>query len=382
MKDILCRVERLSVTYRTPAGRHSALKSVSLDIKVGEKLAIIGESGSGKSTLALALTGLLPAEAMVEGDIVWTGRGSAPLPGRDIGIVFQDPGSSLNPVLTIGEQVGEGARHHLGLGRKAARDKAIELLARVRLPHPEQAVGAYPHQFSGGQRQRIAIAAAIAAGPSVLIADEATSALDTIVQAEIAALLEDLVQTGDMTLIFVTHDIGLAASLADRIAVFRTAELVEFGDAGSIVNTPQAGLLRGNLLGHPSHRISRFRHGWWGLGSRCPLKLVDPWQGSDQNALPGAARLSPLALGRMFPSLHRHKGETTSASHTGTFGEAGTVRDVWGPGSAFLRTDRGRMSGPRTPSSMLIGPGRAVACPPRALQPGGGRAQHPRMGCS
>ncbi|WP_290886914.1 ABC transporter ATP-binding protein [Hoeflea sp.] len=250
MRNILCRVERLSVAYRTPAGMHSALKSVSLDIMAGEKLAIIGESGSGKSTLALALTGLLPAEALIEGEIVWTGPGSAPLPGRDIGIVFQDPGSSLNPVLTIGEQVGEGARHHLGLGRRAARDKAIELLARVRLPHPEQAVGAYPHQFSGGQRQRIAIAAAIAAGPSVLIADEATSALDTIVQAEIAALLEDLVQTGQMTLIFVTHDIGLAASLADRIAVFRTAELVEIGDAGSIVNTPQAGYTRQLLATH------------------------------------------------------------------------------------------------------------------------------------
>ena len=250
MTDILCRVEQLSVAYRTPAGVHSALKSASLDIMAGEKLAIIGESGSGKSTLALALTGLLPAEAMVEGGIVWTGRGSAPVPGRDIGIVFQDPGSSLNPVLTIGEQVGEGARHHLGLDRKAARDKAIELLDRVRLPHPEQAVGAYPHQFSGGQRQRIAIAAAIAAGPSVLIADEATSALDTIVQAEIAALLEDLVQTGEMTLIFVTHDIGLAASLADRIAVFRTAELVELGDAGVIVKSPQAGYTRQLLATH------------------------------------------------------------------------------------------------------------------------------------
>jgi peptide/nickel transport system ATP-binding protein len=112
--------------------------------------------------------------------------------GRDIGIVFQDPGSSLNPVLSIGDQVGEGARRHLGLGRRAAREKTVELLSRVRIPQPENAVSAYPHQFSGGQRQRIAIAAAIAAGPSVLIADEATSALDTIVQAEIAVLLEDL----------------------------------------------------------------------------------------------------------------------------------------------------------------------------------------------
>jgi len=247
---VLSNVEQLSVAYRTPAGVQHALKSVDLDIFAGEKLAIIGESGSGKSTLSLALTGLLPGEAMVSGGISWPGLGFDPVAGRDIGIVFQDPGSSLNPVLTIGDQVGEGARRHLGLGRKAACEKAVELLSRVRIPQPENAVGAYPHQFSGGQRQRIAIAAAIAAGPSVLIADEATSALDTIVQAEIAALLEDLVKNGDMTLIFVTHDIGLAASLADRIAVFRTAELLECGDAGTIVHDPQADYTRQLLATH------------------------------------------------------------------------------------------------------------------------------------
>ncbi|MEQ8479753.1 MAG: ABC transporter ATP-binding protein [Hoeflea sp.] len=247
---MLCKVDRLSVVYRTKAGAQHALRSVSLDIVAGEKLAVIGESGSGKSTLSLALTGLLPEEALVEGSISWPGFGFDPVAGRDIGIVFQDPGSSLNPVLTIGDQVGEGAGRHLGLDRRAAREKAVELLARVRIPQPENALGAYPHQFSGGQRQRIAIAAAIAAGPSVLIADEATSALDTIVQAEISTLLEDLVKNGDMTLIFVTHDIGLAASLADRIAVFRTAELVESGDAQSIVHEPQAEYTRQLLATH------------------------------------------------------------------------------------------------------------------------------------
>ncbi|TDH38418.1 ABC transporter ATP-binding protein [Pseudohoeflea suaedae] len=250
MTKVLCSIRDLSVAYPTPTGAQHALKSVSLDIIAGEKLAIIGESGSGKSTLSLALTGLLARQAMVDGVMSWPGLGSAPRAGRDIGIVFQDPGSSLNPVLTIGDQVGEGARRHLGLGRKAARDKAIELLSRVRIPQPEKAAGAYPHQFSGGQQQRIAIAAAIAAGPAVLIADEATSALDTIVQAEIAALLEDLVTNGDMTLIFVTHDIGLAASLADRIAVFRTAELVECGDARSVVNAPRADYTRQLLATH------------------------------------------------------------------------------------------------------------------------------------
>ncbi len=244
MSAALCQIDGLSVSYNTPAGVKHALKSVSLDIMAGEKLAIIGESGSGKSTLSLALIGLLPDEARTSGIITWPGLGHPPLPGRDIGFVFQDPGSSLNPVLTIGEQVGEGARRHLGLDARAARDKAIELLGRVHIPQPEQAVGAYPHQFSGGQKQRIAIAAAIAAGPSILIADEATSALDTIVQAEIAALLEELVRTGGMTLIFVTHDIGLAASLADRIAVFRNAELVECADAKTLIANPRASYTR------------------------------------------------------------------------------------------------------------------------------------------
>lgn len=233
---VLATIDDLSVAFRQGSSRVNALDGINLIINSGERLAIIGESGSGKSTLALALAGLLPGSARQTGTIAWPG--GAPVAGRDIGMVFQDPSASLDPVLTIGEQVAEGAVAHLRLGWNAARQRARDLLARVQLPDPDSLLRAFPHQLSGGQRQRVAIAAAIAAGPRLLIADEATSALDTIVQAEIVALLEDLVTEEGMTLLFITHDIALASSLADRIAVFRQARLIEIGAAADIIRHP------------------------------------------------------------------------------------------------------------------------------------------------
>ena len=232
----LCEIRRLSVSYRgQPA---PALSAIDLDIRAGARLAVIGESGSGKSTLARALAGLLPAGTVVAGNLRWAG--GPPQAGRDIGFVFQDPSSSLNPVLTVGEQVAEGARRHLGLTRRQGQAHALEMLERVRLPDPEKALSAFPHQLSGGQRQRVAIAAALAARPRLLIADEPTSALDTIVQAEIVALLDGLVREGGMTLVFVTHDIALASGFADRVAVLHDGALVEEGETGEVLARPQA----------------------------------------------------------------------------------------------------------------------------------------------
>ncbi len=235
MSDLLARIRGLSVAY----GREPALADIDLDIVAGERLAIIGQSGSGKSTLALALAGLLPDNAMMTGHVDWPHFGHAPLPGRDYGFVFQDAGASLNPVLTVGEQVAEVAQRHLGIGWFEAFGRAEELLERVRIPDPRATLNAYPHQLSGGQRQRICIASAIAARPRLLIADEPTSALDMVVQAEIVALLRTLVREDGMTMLFVTHDIALASTFADRIAVFRQARLVETGPADTVLSAPR-----------------------------------------------------------------------------------------------------------------------------------------------
>lgn len=238
MSQVVARVEGLSVSYCDGGQTAFALRNLDLDIFAGEKLAIIGESGSGKSTLARALAGLLPDGAVIDGSIDWSGFGHQPLGGRDLGFVFQDPGSSLNPVLTIGEQVAEGARQHLGLSWDAAMARALDLLQRVKIPQPERILNAYPHQMSGGQRQRVAIAAAIAAKPKILIADEVTSALDMVVQAEIIALLRQLVTDDGMTLLFITHDIALASQLADRLVVLKDGLLVEAGSTGPLLARP------------------------------------------------------------------------------------------------------------------------------------------------
>jgi len=233
----LAQIDGLRVSYRRRDVVVEALKGVSLSIAKGERLAIIGESGSGKSTLALALAGLLPAGAGVDGRIEWPGLAHAPRSGVDIGFVFQDPTASLDPVMTVGAQVAEVASVHLGLGRRAALGTAAGLFARVGLQ--ASMVDAYPHQLSGGQKQRVGIAAAIAARPALLIADEPTSALDTIVQAEIIRLIRSLCEDDGMALLLISHDIALAAGIAERIIVLRHGAMVESGAVADIVGRPR-----------------------------------------------------------------------------------------------------------------------------------------------
>ena len=250
----LASIRDLTVTYRRDGNEVAALKTINLDIVAGERLAIIGESGSGKSTLALAIAGLMPRSSQIEGRIDWllppspSSGAKAPLGGRDIGFVFQDPSASLDPVMTVGKQIAEVAYTHLGLTWPQAYAKAKSLLERVRLP--DSALRAFPHQLSGGQKQRVAIAAAIAAGPKLLIADEATSALDTIVQVEIVALIRRLVAEDGMTLLFISHDIALAAELDEQIAVFRHGELLELGPTAQIVGATTQAYTRTLLDAH------------------------------------------------------------------------------------------------------------------------------------
>ena len=243
-------IRGLSVTYHRDGQEVVALEGIDLDVGAGEKLAVIGESGSGKSTLALAVAGLLPASAKIGGTVEWPSLGRAPVNGRDIGFVFQDPSASLDPVLTVGEQIAEVAHAHRGVGWRQAYAIAEELLGRVKLPEPAVVRRAYPHQLSGGQKQRVAIAAAIAGKPQLLIADEATSALDTIVQQEIVALIRQLADEDGMSLLFITHDIALASEIADRIAVFRRGRLVETGETRRLIASPRDAYTQSLLDAH------------------------------------------------------------------------------------------------------------------------------------
>ena len=227
----LLAIESLSVSY----GGAPALSGVSLTLAAGQRLAVIGESGSGKSTLAMALCGLLPQSARLTGRIAF----ARPLAlGRDIGVVFQDPGGSLNPVLTIGEQIAEVSVVHRGTSWSAARAQAARLLDRMGIARPAEALSRHPHEFSGGQRQRIALAAALAADPVLLIADEPTSALDTVVQHAMVELLDGLVRERGLTLVFVTHDIALASMLADDVAVLHAGHLLESGPVARVLRAP------------------------------------------------------------------------------------------------------------------------------------------------
>lgn len=240
----LLAVSNLQVVYHRDNRNLTALSQIDLDIEVGECVAVIGESGSGKSTLARAIAGLLPPEACVRGRLAWPLFEEGPVLGKDIGFVFQDPAASLDPVLTVGEQVAEVARAHLGMRWHEAFARAEQLLARVSLPDPPSLVKAYPHQLSGGQKQRVAIAAAIAAGPRLLITDEATSALDTVVQAGIVSLIREIVAAEGMSLLFITHDIALAAQFARRILVLRNGNLVEAGPTEDVIGSPRAAYTR------------------------------------------------------------------------------------------------------------------------------------------
>ena len=219
---------------------------VSLDIPAETTVALVGESGSGKSVTAMSIINLLPDNAERSGRILWDGRdllGATPaelraLRGRQIACVFQDPMGSLNPVFTVGAQIAEPLRLHLGLSRRAALARAEELLAEVGLPEPRQRLSAYPHELSGGQQQRVMIAMALAAEPDVLIADEPTSALDATVQAEILELLARVQRRLGTAILFITHDLAAAARLAQEIVVMQHGRAVEQGDAAAIMSNP------------------------------------------------------------------------------------------------------------------------------------------------
>jgi oligopeptide/dipeptide ABC transporter ATP-binding protein len=244
-RDAILSIRALSVALPTVPRPVVAVDRLSLDLYPGEVTALIGESGSGKSATILALLGLLPAGAVVSGEMIIgeervafpDERALARLRGRVFGAVFQDPLASLNPVLTIGEQIEEVFRAHRGHSHSKARRASIGLLERVGLPDPAARARDYAHRLSGGQRQRAAIAMALAGRPRVLLADEPTSALDPTVQAQILDLLLDLVQ-GGTALLLVTHDLAFAAEAADRVAVIYAGHILEHGPVAEVALAP------------------------------------------------------------------------------------------------------------------------------------------------
>ncbi|MFZ4184851.1 ABC transporter ATP-binding protein [Streptomyces sp. R02] len=254
---MLLEVRDLHVEFRTRDGVAKAVNGVTYGVDEGETLAVLGESGSGKSVTAQAVMGILdtPPGRITGGEVVFQGRDLLKLKeeerrrirGAEMAMVFQDALSALNPVLTVGDQLAEMFTVHRGMSRKDARAKAVELMDRVRIPAARERVRQYPHQFSGGMRQRIMIAMAIALEPALIIADEPTTALDVTVQAQVMELLAELQREYRMGLILITHDLGVVADVADRIAVMYAGRIVESAPVHDIYKAPAHPYTRGLL---------------------------------------------------------------------------------------------------------------------------------------
>ncbi|PVE24341.1 dipeptide ABC transporter ATP-binding protein DppD [Microvirga sp. KLBC 81] len=250
----LLSIQDLEVRFRTEGGEIAPVRGVTLSVSAGETVALVGESGSGKSVTSLATMGLLPRPAgrVSGGKILFRQRSgktvdlaTLPLPdlrklrGAEIAMIFQEPMTSLNPVLTVGEQIAESVRLHMGLGHSAALKRAEEMLDLVEIPNARRRVHEYPHQMSGGMRQRVMIALAMSCNPSLLIADEPTTALDVTIQAQILALIQRLQREIGMGVLFITHNLGVVAEIADRVTVMYAGQVVETGSVGEIFRTPR-----------------------------------------------------------------------------------------------------------------------------------------------
>ncbi len=280
--DILLKVKDLKVSFRTGGGEVQAVRDVSFDLYGGETLAIVGESASGKSVTAKSIMRLLPADTseIKGGEVIFGDRDLLKISekemegvrGRKIAMIFQDPMTSLDPTMKVGRQITEALGKHLKLSRSGANKQAVELLQMVGIPNAEERVKQYPHQFSGGMRQRVVIAIALACEPDIIIADEPTTALDVTIQAQILDLLRDLQERKGTSIILITHDLGVVANTAHRVAVMYSGRLIETGTVREIFYSPK----------HPYT---------WGLLTSVPLATSDgsqeliPIQGSPPDPL-------------------------------------------------------------------------------------------------
>jgi len=281
-------------------GRHTIVDIEHLSIAAGARLGIVGESGSGKTMTAMSILRLLPPEAIVTGSITFEGKQLVGLSeqklsairGREIGVIFQDPAKALNPMMRIGRQVAEAIRLHLDLSRDDIKERVVDLLTQVQLPNADELLRRYPHQLSGGQQQRVLIAIAIACNPKLLIADEPTTALDVTVQKGILSLLQELSESRQMGLLFVSHDLGVVQNISERIAVVYGGHLVESGPTETVIN-------------HAQHRYTE------ALISANPGIAEDDQLANVVNQRLDVIRGSVPALGR-FPSGCRFRGRCTA----------------------------------------------------------------------
>ncbi len=267
--EAVLSVEGLTTTFKTSSGDVHAVNDVSFSLKAGELLGVVGESGSGKSVTMMSCLKLLPIPPahIRAGKALFNGRDLLAMSdeelravrGGDIGFIFQDPMTSLNPVFTVGFQLIEPLKLHMGLSGKAARGRAAELLALVGIPQPDERLNDYPHQFSGGMRQRVMIAIALACDPKVLFADEPTTALDVTVQAQIIELVKDLREKTGTAIVWVTHDLGVVAGIADRVAVMYGGQIVEMADVDRLYANPRHPYTRALLETLPNAELHEGR---------------------------------------------------------------------------------------------------------------------------
>ncbi|MEW6738579.1 MAG: ABC transporter ATP-binding protein [Nitrospirota bacterium] len=246
MSVSLLNINNLSVSFKTDKGPIKVVSNLFFDIKKAEVFGLVGESGCGKSLTALSILGILPNNAFAEGEISFNNKNLLTLRdaemrnlrGKDISMIFQEPMTSLNPVLTIGYQIAEALVTHFGISKKEAMDRTVELLKAVKIPSPELRIKDYPHQMSGGMRQRVMIAMAIACNPSLLIADEPTTALDVTIQAQILELLQGLRKERDMAILLITHDLSIISEQADRVAIMYAGRIMELTDVDELFRNP------------------------------------------------------------------------------------------------------------------------------------------------
>ncbi|MGG0544617.1 ABC transporter ATP-binding protein [Priestia aryabhattai] len=257
----IIRIKNLHVQFSTYGGQVQAVRGVSFDLHKGETLAIVGESGCGKSVTSQSIMRLIPTPPgrITSGSILFKGQDLTKLSekkmrdirGADISMIFQDPMTALNPTLRVGEQIAENIMQHENISKEKAKEKAFEMLELVGIPNPKERLKQYPHEFSGGMRQRIVIAMALVCNPEVLIADEPTTALDVTIQAQILELFKDIQQKTDVSIVLITHDLGVVAQVADRVAVMYAGKIVEIGTRRDIFYTPQHPYTKGLLRSVP-----------------------------------------------------------------------------------------------------------------------------------